>query len=125
MDNKKVTQANAPTTVKAGGRTLDDAYGFSFAIALGLILFIGGLVVSLTMGMGSGVGLVFGIPLLIAGLLVPIFMTRDIFTRHEVTEPCPYCGTIIKTTDAMSRLECPKCHKMVLVREAHYHKTEQ
>lgn len=124
MDNKKMTEANGPATIKAGGRTLDDAYGFSFAIALGLILFIAGLVISLALGLGTGVGLVFGIPLLVAGLLVPIFMSRDLFTRHELTEPCPYCGTQIKTTDSMSRLECPKCRKMILVREAHYHKTE-
>ena len=32
------------------GRTFDGAYGFSFSIALGLALFIGGLVVSLTLG---------------------------------------------------------------------------
>ena len=118
-------EAKRPEAAAKPVKTFDGAYGFSFAIALGLLLFIGGLVVSLWLGGENGLGLVFGIPLLIAGLLVPIFMTRDIFTRHEVTEPCPYCGTIIKTTDAMSRLECPKCHKMVLVREAHYHKTEQ
>jgi len=49
------------------GRTFDSAYGFSFSIALGLLLFIAGLVISLTLGRGAGIGLIFGIPLLIAG----------------------------------------------------------
>ncbi len=42
-------------------RTFDSAYGFSFSIAVGLLLFIAGLVISLTVGEGT-TGLIFGIP---------------------------------------------------------------
>lgn len=102
----------------ATGRTFDSAYGFSFAIALGLILFIAGLVVSLTMSSDDNVfGLLFGIPLLLAGLLVPLFMVRDIFTRNEFEEPCPGCGTMIRTSDSTLKLECPKCEKVITVRD--------
>src|SRR5204863_6840598 len=44
---------NATETPKAG-KKLDSAYGFSFAIALGLILFIAGLMISLMLGFGEG-----------------------------------------------------------------------
>ncbi len=54
--------ANRPQVAKPG-RTFDSAYSFSFAIALGLILFIGGLVISLTLGQSATIGLIFGIPL--------------------------------------------------------------
>ncbi len=115
MEAKKVSpEAGEP---QAAGRTFDSAYGFSFAIALGLALFIAGLVVSLTLGEDSSFGLLFGIPLLIAGLVVPLFMVRDIFARSDIEEPCPNCGTIIKTSDSTLKLECPKCEKIINVRD--------
>ncbi len=114
MEAKKLSQSPTPETA---GRTFDSAYGFSFAIALGLILFIAGLAVSLTLGEDSSFGLLFGIPLLLAGLLVPLFMVRDIFTRDEFEEPCPNCGTMIRTSDSTLKLECPKCEKIISVRD--------
>ena len=75
------------------GKTFDSAYSFSFAIAVGLILFIAGLVIALTMGEGTSLGLIFGIPLLIAGLLLPLFMMRDLFKSHHVSAPCPQSGS--------------------------------
>jgi hypothetical protein len=99
------------------GRTPDSAYSFSFAIALGLLLFIAGLVISLTLGDGGSMGLLFGIPLLLAGLVVPLIMMRDLFKQNEVTGPCPYCSAPIKTSDATIRLECPACKKAIGVKD--------
>ena len=67
--------ANRPEAAKSG-RTFDSAYSFSFSIAVGLILFIAGLVISLTLGQSASIGLIFGIPLLIAGLVLPLIMMR-------------------------------------------------
>jgi hypothetical protein len=106
------------------GRTFDGAYGFSFSIALGLLLFIGGLVVSLTLGGDNNLGLVFGIPLLIAGLLVPLIMVRGVFGRNNIDEPCPACGSDIHTTDATMRLDCPKCGKTIQVRDMHLYQSK-
>jgi len=76
-------------TAQKRSRTFDSAYIFSFAIALGLILFIAGLIISLTLGNGTSIGLIFGIPLLDAGLILPLFMMRDLFKQNEVYGPCP------------------------------------
>lgn len=120
MEDKKYTQARRPETAEPAAlkpkRTPDGAYGFSFSIGLGLILFIAGLFISLTLGIGTGIGLVFGIPLLIAGLVLPLFMMRDLFTRNELKGACPYCGADIETTDATIRLDCPVCRKRIEVR---------
>ena len=105
-----------PVTEKPG-RTFDSAYSFSFAIAIGLILFIGGLVISLTLSDGSSVGLIFGIPLLLAGLIVPLIMMRDLFRQSDVTGPCPYCEAPIQTSDATLQLQCPNCKGVVVVRD--------
>src|SRR5439155_10115327 len=66
--------AEETTDKPKSGRTFDSAYGFSFSIAVGLALFIAGLVISLTLGEGTSIGLIFGIPLLVAGLVIPVFM---------------------------------------------------
>ena len=96
-------------------RTFDGAYGFSFSVAVGLILFLAGLIISLTVG--TSLGLIFGIPLLAAGLIIPLFMLRDLFVTAEVKEPCPNCGATIRTSDATLQLRCEACEKVINVRE--------
>ena len=111
-------------TAKPPRRTFDSAYGFSFSIAVGLILFIAGLIIALTVGEGTSIGLIFGIPLLVAGLIIPMFMMRDLFKTNEIREPCPNCGAEIKTSDATLQLRCPSCHKVINVRKEHLHLAE-
>jgi hypothetical protein len=108
--------ANRPDVVKSA-RTFDSAYSFSFSVGIGLVLFIAGLVISLTFGQSATIGLIFGIPLLIAGLVLPVFMMRDLFHHNEVDGACPYCGAPIKTSDATIRLNCPACKRLIEVRE--------
>jgi hypothetical protein len=110
--------------VAKSGRTFDSAYSFSFSIAIGLVLFITGLIISLTLGQGTTIGLIFGIPLLIAGLVLPVFMMRDLFHHNEVNGVCPYCGAPIKTSDATIRLNCPSCRRVIEVRETALHRGE-
>lgn len=97
-------------------RAFDSAYGFSFAIAVGLALFIAGLVITLAVGQGTS-GLIFGIPLLVAGLVIPIIMMRDQFKTNEIKEPCPNCGATIRTSDATLQLRCTSCQKVINVRD--------
>lgn len=98
-------------------RTFDSAYGFSFSVAVGLVLFISGLIISLTVGGGTSLGLIFGIPLLVAGLIIPIFMLRDLFQTNEIKEPCPSCGATIRTSDATLQLRCQSCQTVINVRD--------
>jgi hypothetical protein len=108
--------AKRPDVVKSA-RTFDSAYSFSFSVGIGLVLFIAGLVISLTFGQSATIGLIFGIPLLIAGLVLPVFMMRDLFHHNEVTGACPYCDAPIRTSDATIRLNCPSCKRLIEVRE--------
>jgi predicted RNA-binding Zn-ribbon protein involved in translation (DUF1610 family) len=105
-------------------RTFDSAYAFSFAIAVGLILFIAGLIISLTLGNGTSLGLIFGIPLLLAGLILPVFMMRDMFKQNEVSGPCPYCSAPVRTSDATLSLMCPNCKNTVVVRDMKLYQAE-
>ena len=109
--------AEKTTEKTKGGRTFDSAYGFSFSIAVGLALFIAGLVITLTLGEGTSTGLIFGIPLLVAGLVIPVFMMRDLFKSNEIKAPCPKCSATIRTSDATLQLQCPSCQSVIDVRE--------
>jgi len=111
---------NKPEVAKTG-RSFDSAYSFSFSIAIGLLLFIAGLVISLTLGQGATIGLIFGIPLLIAGLVLPLFMMRDLFHHNEVSGECPHCSARITTSDATIRLNCPVCKHLLEVGELKTH----
>ncbi len=98
-------------------RTFDSAYGFSFSVAVGLVLFIAGLIISLTVGQGTSLGLIVGIPLLVAGLIIPVFMLRDLFQPAEIKAPCPSCGATIRTSDATLQLRCQNCEHIINVRD--------
>jgi DNA-directed RNA polymerase subunit RPC12/RpoP len=98
-------------------RTFDSAYGFSFSVAVGLVLFITGLIISLTVGQGTNLGLIVGVPLLVAGLIIPVFMLRDLFQSNEIKAPCPNCGATIRTSDATLQLRCQSCEHVINVRE--------
>jgi len=89
--------------VAKSGRTFDSAYSFSFSIAIGLVLFIAGLVISLTLGQGATIGLIFGIPLLIAGLVLPV-------TRGEAF---PFHHKVCQTTYDRHHHEHTTCHWVV------------
>ena len=115
--------AHEPASEKPARRP-DSAFSFSFAIAIGLILFIAGLVISLTLGDSGTIGIFFGIPLLILGLVVPLILMRHLFKHNEVTGPCPYCRAPIKTSDATIRLECPACKKAVGIRDGKLYAAE-
>jgi len=116
VDQGELMAEQTPQVAKPR-RTFDSAYGFSFSVAVGLILFIAGLIISLTVGQGTSIGLIFGIPLLAAGLMIPMFMLRDLFVTAEVKEPCPNCGATIRTSDATLQLRCESCQKVINVRE--------
>jgi hypothetical protein len=103
-----------------GRRTFDSAYGFSFSIAIGLALFIAGLVITLTIGEGTSTGLIFGVPLLAAGLIIPVFMMRGLFQTNEIKAPCPVCGATIRTSDATLQLKCLSCQSVIDVREGKF-----
>ena len=109
--------ADEQTNNPGSRRTFDSAYGFSFSIAVGLLLFIAGLFIALTVGGAGGIGLIFGIPLLAAGLFIPLFMMRDLFKNSEIKEPCPKCGATIKTSDATLQLRCTSCESVINVRD--------
>ena len=55
--------------------------------------------------------------LLVAGLVLPLIMMRDLFQRNEINSECPFCAAPIETSDATIRLNCPACKRLIEVRD--------
>jgi predicted RNA-binding Zn-ribbon protein involved in translation (DUF1610 family) len=55
--------------------------------------------------------------LLLAGLVLPLIMMRDLFAKNEISDVCPYCSVPIKTSSATIKLECPACGRVSVVRD--------
>jgi len=118
MDEKNYT--GEPRT----GRTHQEVHLILFSIALGLLLILGGLFIILFFGEQAGSVLVFGVPLIIGGLLAPHFAMRVLLTRDEISGPCPYCWSAVKTSDSALELNCPGCHQRIVVRDMRLNRTK-
>ncbi len=58
----------------------------------------------------TGIGALFGVPLIIAGLIAPLFGLMSI------KGPCPYCGCTIRAMKTSEGVTCKACKKRVVVR---------
>jgi DNA-directed RNA polymerase subunit RPC12/RpoP len=118
MEEKKDTVASRT------GRTLQEVHLIMFSVALGLLLILGGLFIILFFNEGTGPGRVFGVPLIIGGLFAPHLAMRLFLSGHEISGPCPYCWSPVKTSDSALNLNCPDCHQRIVVRDRRLYRTE-
>jgi hypothetical protein len=106
------------------GRTPQEVHFILFSVALGLLLILGGLLIILFSSEAAGSGRVFSVPLIIGGLFAPHIAIRLLGTRDEVSGPCPYCWSPVKTSDSALKLNCPNCHQRIAVRDRRLYRTE-
>ncbi len=77
--------------------------------ATGFILIVIGIMVSLT-----GVGLMIGIPLILAGVAYPLV------ARSLIRGQCPYCDRKVSTINTKPGINCPGCGKYIVIRDKKY-----
>lgn len=106
------------------GCTHQEVHLILFSIALGLLLILGGLFIILFFGEQPGPVPVFGVPLIIGGLLAPHLAMRIFLTRDEISGPCPYCWSPVKTSVSGIELNCPDCHQRIAVRDMRLSRTK-
>ncbi len=87
--------------------------GWLTATSAGFILIVIGVLVSFT-----GIGLILGIPLILAGIAYPFI------ARHIITGPCPYCGIKVSTLGSRSEVKCRACGKPVVIQNKQFVKSE-
>ena len=69
----------------------------------GFILIVIGVLVSLT-----GISLIIGLPLMLAGIAYPFL------SRHIIRGRCPDCGNMISTLGSKSAVTCRACGKSII-----------
>ena len=99
-----MTTDKSAETKNAGGRG-KPVRGLT-GTAIGFILVVVGIMVSLT-----GVGLIIGIPLILAGVGYPLIALSLIGGQ------CPYCGRNISALNTKPGINCPGCGKYIVIRD--------
>lgn len=77
--------------------------------AIGFILIIIGIMVSFTL-----VGLIIGIPLIMAGIAYPLI------ARSLIRGQCPYCGRNVSALNSKPGIICPGCGRDIVIRDKTY-----
>ena len=107
-------QISQPTeSAKAVGVTA----GLVGGIGCGAMLFIMGLLLSMT-----GVGLIIGVPMMVAALFMPFLMPA--LGLAQIKGPCPYCSTTVYAQSTAPGVTCPGCKKRVVIREKRFIRVE-
>lgn len=117
-------EENKYTAASRTGRTPQEVHLILFSIALGLLLILLGIFFILFSSEGTDSGRFFGVPLIIGGLFAPHLAMRLFPIRNEISRPCPYCRCPVKTSDSLLKLNCPKCHQQIAVRNTRLYRTE-
>lgn len=87
---------------------------FGFVLGLGMAYWMIALGVILCM---TGIGAIFGLPLILAGVVMPFaasFMASRRVASDALTGPCPHCQLMVRSSAL--RFYCPGCKQMVIVK---------
>lgn len=102
-----MTTDKSAETKNAGGK--GKPVGGLTGTAIGFILVVIGIMVSLT-----GVGLIIGIPLILAGFGYPLI------ARSLIRGQCPYCGRNMSAINKKPGINCSGCGKYIVIRDKKY-----
>lgn len=100
------TQAEL-TKVGGGAGGFTDAAG----VGIGCMIPIG---VALCL---TGIGAIIGVPLIIAGLIMPF---QGLQRRKMLQGPCPWCRQPVRIGTAAVGFNCPACAKRIIVRSHNF-----
>jgi len=102
MDNNKFAEKKNDGN---RGKTVGGLTG----TAIGFVLIAIGIMVSLT-----GVGLIIGVPLILAGVAYPLI------ARSMIRGQCPYCGRNVSALNSKPGINCPECGRDIVIRDKKY-----
>jgi ribosomal protein S27AE len=78
--------------------------GQLLGLALGVILVIAAIILGVT----TGLGIVFAVPIGVVGLVLAMLVFRGGRTR-QVAARCPNCGEAVTVPSHISEFDCPHC----------------
>lgn len=78
-----------------------------------LVLITGGAVVSFT-----GIGILVGVPMIIAGLLAPFL--GALMGWERLIGDCPWCGSEVRCFATSPGVDCPACKKRIVIKDKRF-----
>jgi hypothetical protein len=86
-------------------------------LLIGLILTPVCLIVGIMLCL-TGLGVFFGVPLIILGLLAPLL--GSIVGFRSLRGNCPWCGAPLSSLDSTQPFDCDVCHRTIAIRDHKY-----
>lgn len=120
MKDKNATRAVKAAAPEATKHTVSSV---ALSVVVSLALVITGVAFTVTMAF-SGVGLLVGIPFLIAGVAAPFILLRGMFRREKLAGACPHCGAHISLAAHLSEASCPVCGNHLVIKDEKFIKAE-
>jgi predicted RNA-binding Zn-ribbon protein involved in translation (DUF1610 family) len=93
---------------RAEGRIDEGGWKPGVGQLLGLVLGVLLIVAAIILGVTTGLGLIFAVPLGIVGLALALVVFRGGRTRR-VASTCPHCGAAVTVPSHISEFDCPHC----------------
>lgn len=87
--------------------------GQLLGVVIALILIVGSIILGLT----TGIGLVFAVPIAVVGIVIGFLFLKGGARPRMISAPCPYCGTTVVVPSHISEVGCESCGAQVEVRQ--------
>lgn len=106
--NASQEASKTPSTEAKSDKGFGVATGLIGGLGCGIWLIILGIILSLT-----GIGAIIGIPMALAGLLMPFI--APVMGLAQVSGKCPYCSKHLTASTLKGAVNCKYCKKRVVI----------
>lgn len=87
----------------------------SIASFIGIFLALLFIALAIVLGVTTGIGLLFAVPLGLLALVIVLMMFRGKFRNSAAV--CPHCGERINFPSHMAEFNCPTCTGRIIIRD--------
>lgn len=108
-EDRYVKERREATGTNEGGWS--PGVGQLLGLALSVIL----LVASIVLGVTTGLGIVFAVPVGVVAVALAFLVLRGGSSPDARSVACPYCGARVRAASHIAEVGCPSCGKQVEV----------
>jgi len=92
----------------------------AISIVIGVALILVGLFISFFFGIATVVGFLFGIPIILVGIAIPLLMMGVSPEAKDIRSRCPHCGKMIVVPKHLRQTECLECDAVIQVENGRF-----
>lgn len=80
---------------------------------LGLVLSLILLVAAIVLGVTTGLGIIFAVPVGVVAVALAFLVLRGRSSPETKGVACPHCGTSVEVASHIAQVGCPKCGRQI------------